>query len=246
MAKIQIVSDLHLEFGDIDLPIVQDRDLLIMAGDIHVGTQHAGFMNAICEHGPVAYVLGNHEYYNQDIDKIDEYWTEEYFHPHIEVLQCRVIEVAGLRIAGCTLWTDTGDDPYKKKDLRRGMTDFHIVERGGERFTPDMCSTIHASHRRWLLEQKDIDIVVTHHAPSYQSVTKHWQGHFLNPAFANNDEDVIDHLKPRLWVHGHMHSFLRYWHNGVADGTEVICNPRGYAGQYQERSGWMSSLTVEL
>lgn len=250
--RIQIASDLHLEFGHIDLPVAPERDLLILAGDVGVGKEHARWMNAVCDHGPVVYLLGNHEYYNNDYNDVDRYWTEEYFHPHIEVLQCRVVEIGGLRIAGCTLWTDMdGNDWHAKYAIKRGMADFHVIKKDGKKFHPNDAYEIYQKHRAWLMEQRDIDIVVTHFAPSYQSITKFWKGHFLNPAFAANCNDVVEHLKPRLWIHGHMHSFLRYWHNNrpgtfAERGTEVICNPRGYAGQYQERTSWKPEFIVEI
>ncbi len=243
---IQIASDLHLEFGHIDLPIAPQRDLLILAGDIGVGKEHTRWMNVVCDHGPVVYMPGNHEYYNNDYNEIEEYWSD-FNHLNFEFLQCKVIKIGGFRIAGCTLWTDmNNNDWYAKQAIRKGMNDFHVIKIDGQRFHPDDAYNIHQKHRAWLMEQRDIDIVVTHHAPSYQSVTKHWEGHFLNPAFAANCNDVIEYLKPRYWIHGHMHSFLRYWYNGIAGGTEVICNPRGYAGQYQERTNWKPEFTVEV
>ena len=36
--NIQVVSDIHLEFGSFDLPY-EDCDMLIAAGDIGVGTE---------------------------------------------------------------------------------------------------------------------------------------------------------------------------------------------------------------
>ena len=107
---------------------------------------------------------------------------------------------------------------------------------------------IHHGQKEWLRQQKDIDIVVTHHAPSYQSITDYWKEHgrLLNPAFAANADDLIHELSPTYWIHGHMHSFIRYWHDAEVDGTQVLCNPIGYGGSYQERTGWNDSLLIKV
>ena len=59
--KIQILSDLHIEFGEFIFPNVE-RDLLILAGDIGVGESTVDIIKAQCEIGPVVYIMGNHEY----------------------------------------------------------------------------------------------------------------------------------------------------------------------------------------
>ena len=161
-----------------------------------------------------------------------------------------VYEQDGVRIAGCTLWTDMKDlDGWARRQVEKGMADFSgAITNRGARFTADIAAAINAQHRNWLLEQTDIDIVVTHHAPSWQSVTPYWleNGKMLNPAFAGASDDIIEALKPKFWIHGHMHSFLRYWHNDKVDGTQIICNPRGYGGSYQERTGFLDNLMITI
>ena len=66
--RIQIASDLHLEFGDRRWPgldtfrAVPRRDLLVLAGDIGRGVQAREFVLRELEVSPVVYVPGNHEY----------------------------------------------------------------------------------------------------------------------------------------------------------------------------------------
>jgi len=114
--------------------------------------------------------------------------------------------------------------------------------------TPDIAAGINSQHRNWLLQQTDIDIVITHHAPSQQSITPYWleHGQLLNPGFAGNSDDIIKALAPKYWIHGHMHSFIRYWHDGKVGGTQVLCNPRGYGGSYQERTGFLDNLIITV
>lgn len=252
--KIQIVSDIHLEFSgmerDLD-PIAEvERDLLIVAGDLCERDNGDEWLRRQCKHSPVVFVTGNHEYYGADLDEIDEHYRQlEDELDNFHFLQKNVLQFAGVRIAGCTLWTDfSGVDEYHMVLIRKTMSDWSVIQKDGGWFTPDMSRDIHMDHREWLRQQKDIDIVVTHHAPSWQSITPFWQerGKILNPAFAAHADDVIDQLMPDYWIHGHMHSFLRYWHNREVNGTQILCNPVGYVGSYQERTGWNDKLLIEV
>jgi len=66
--KIQILSDLHLEFEEYHY-LDCDCDVVVLAGDIH--TKGLGVKWAL-EHikdKPVIYVLGNHEFYGKTYPK---------------------------------------------------------------------------------------------------------------------------------------------------------------------------------
>ena len=65
--KIQYMSDLHLEFGEMPVP-EKLGDILVLAGDIHVGTKAAPFINECAERfNEVLYLYGNHEFYDHDL-----------------------------------------------------------------------------------------------------------------------------------------------------------------------------------
>lgn len=59
--KIQIISDLHQEFGSTDL-FFENADIVVLAGDINLGTKGIEWIKLKIEKKPVVYVLGNHEY----------------------------------------------------------------------------------------------------------------------------------------------------------------------------------------
>lgn len=64
--KIQLLSDLHIEFGHYAYPETgTDTDVVVLAGDIH--TKDCGVKWALDEikDRPVIYVLGNHEFYGK-------------------------------------------------------------------------------------------------------------------------------------------------------------------------------------
>jgi predicted phosphodiesterase len=60
--KIRILSDLHLEFRHWTPPEA-DADVIVLAGDIHVGIHGVEWARRSFPLNPVVYVPGNHEFY---------------------------------------------------------------------------------------------------------------------------------------------------------------------------------------
>jgi len=69
--KIQIYSDLHIEFAWFDLPRT-DADLIILAGDTGVGKRGIEWAKLIEASVPILYIHGNHEYYREAWPKLIE------------------------------------------------------------------------------------------------------------------------------------------------------------------------------
>jgi len=59
--KLQVLSDIHLETGDY-APAQTDADVVVLAGDIHVGRAGFGWIRKHFGEKPVIYVAGNHEF----------------------------------------------------------------------------------------------------------------------------------------------------------------------------------------
>jgi 3',5'-cyclic AMP phosphodiesterase CpdA len=74
--KIQILSDLHTEFSPFETPNIE-RDILVLAGDIAIGTDALSFLKAETAKSPVIYILGNHEYYGNDINILNGAFASE-------------------------------------------------------------------------------------------------------------------------------------------------------------------------
>jgi Icc-related predicted phosphoesterase len=92
----------------------------------------------------------------------------------------------------------------------------------------------HLNARHFVFEQIKVEkekgnkvVVVTHHAPSFQSISDEFKGDGLNGAYAT---ELFEHImeledaQPELWCHGHLHSSNNY----MIGKTRVLCNPRGY------------------
>lgn len=76
-------------------------------------------------------------------------------------------------------------------------------------------------------------VVVTHHAPSSESIAECYKGDTLmNGAFRSDlSEFILDRPQIALWTHGHMHNVSDY----MMGDTRVVCNPRGYI-KYEQRA----------
>jgi hypothetical protein len=140
-----------------------------------------------------------------------------------------------VRFLGSILWTAFalfGEDErfFAMRQARRQMTDFSIIQNGGRQFTHEDAIQLHTASRDWVaaMPAEPFDgktVVVTHHAPSSQSVPARYARDLLTPAFASNLEMLMNGDRPALWVHGHKHESYDY----EVYGTRVVCNPRGYA-----------------
>ncbi len=257
--KIQLVSDIHLEFGMIEIPN-NGADVLILSGDITVASRietheqlkqntHAFFQQVCKDFKNVVYVLGNHEHYHGNFAYSYDVLTREFAHLHnLHILDIRSVVIDDIVFVGGTLWTDFNrDDPTVKWDAQRMMNDYRGVFNGvpssynmTPRFLPDDAIAYHNAMLKFIddtynddawKDQPDCKIVVVgHHSPSYQSISGRYVKNALNGAYASNLSDfILNHPKIKLWTHGHIHTSSDY----MIGSTRVAANPRGYYG-YEE------------
>lgn len=180
-------------------------DLIIDAGDLE--------MNDLWQEIFPAYkrinIPGNHEYYHKT-------W------PGPEV-GCRYDEVDGIKIVSVTLWTNlNNDNPVAHYIVDKSMMDFHIIKG----FNTYVAYQAHLFQLDFVQNHiaNGVDIVVTHHAPSFKSVTPQYEGNPINDGFLSALDDVVENSGAKYWFHGHVHSD----HDYMIGKTRVICHPCGY------------------
>jgi len=147
--KIAIASDVHLEFGQLQLANTQNAEVLILSGDIctAVDLQPTGlvgsakwdrymdFFTACSVNFPhVVYVMGNHEHYHGDFATSINIIRDALSHlENIHVLDKEVWEHGDHVFIGGTLWTDmNGEDEMTMNHVARRMNDFQICENSSE------------------------------------------------------------------------------------------------------------------
>jgi predicted phosphodiesterase len=148
--KIALASDIHLEFGDINLQNTENVDVLILSGDICVASDigkpdrynimEGGRSNRIADFFKrcsfqfphVIYVMGNHEHYHGDFPKTAiklKSMLESNMLSNVYLLdkECKVID--DVTFIGGTLWTDMNkEDPITLHSMTRMMNDFRCVD----------------------------------------------------------------------------------------------------------------------
>ena len=155
--KVAICSDLHLEFGDLQLHNDRDADVLVLSGDICVakdigrpdpdnfmeGAKSSRivdfFKRCSAEFSRVIYIMGNHEHYHGDVAKsasIIRSMLESHMLSNVHFLDKEFIDIDGVRFIGGTLWTDfNGENEMTMNHVSRRMNDFQICENSNEMVT---------------------------------------------------------------------------------------------------------------
>lgn len=146
--KIQLASDVHLEFGPISFDN-HGADVLLLSGDICVAADllkhqddkildrfdrslkiHTFFQECCSRFKNVIYILGNHEHYHGDFAKT---YTKLKDHlgylVNLHILEKEAVMIGDVMFIGGTLWTDMNkQDPMTMTTIRGVMNDYRIIE----------------------------------------------------------------------------------------------------------------------
>jgi Icc-related predicted phosphoesterase len=147
--KIALVSDVHLEFGDLDFDNDSSADVLILGGDICVASDMAqrdpyntmgseyrsnrfhDFFQRCCSRFPhVIFIVGNHEHYHGDFAKTVPHFRDVLgYLPNLHILEKETFVLDDITFIGGTLWTDMNRrDNRTLHDISRMMNDFRCVD----------------------------------------------------------------------------------------------------------------------
>ena len=146
--KIALCSDVHLEFGPLELTNDSGVDVLILSGDICVArdlmehdphgivdfgksSRYHKFFQQCSERFPhVIYVAGNHEHYHGDFKHtIPDLKKRLGYLENLHILDREVFELNDTVFVGGTLWTDMNkEDPLTLHSMSRMMNDFRCVD----------------------------------------------------------------------------------------------------------------------
>lgn len=247
--RIQVISDLHQEFGFMDIAF-EGADLVILAGDINLGTKGIEWIKSTIKDVPVIYVLGNHEYYKGSYPKTLNAIRSRASDSNVHVLEDKAVVIGDITFHGATLWTDfalLGDSRLNGSICQGKMSDYKMIRRDPSYSKLRSIDTyvMHQASLRWLrasLESSSTkkNIVVTHHAPSIKSIPEEFKDDVLSSAYASNLEPLISEYQPHYWIHGHIHHPIKYH---VGD-TIVLCNPHGYMDE--PYNGFDKNLIIEI
>ena len=148
--RVAICSDIHLEFGDINLQNTDNADVLILGGDICVAadigrpddgnifegarsTRIADFFKRCSFQFPhVILIMGNHEHYNGDFAETKnklQSMLESNMLSNVYLLDKETKVIDDTTFIGGTLWTDmNNEDSLTMRHLTGMMNDFRCVK----------------------------------------------------------------------------------------------------------------------
>lgn len=258
---LQIVSDIHLEFGKRTIPVVGDSIALL--GDIGkpYSREYCDFIEFCCEHFDKVYIIpGNHEYWSSkhtmtDIDdKIKSFESDKVIYLNNRHVFVTSNSGKSYCIFGSTLWSDI-PDRYKYVATQQ-LNDFlHIIcsKTTGkykdttciQKLTVPIFNELHSESVKSLqtaitatTESKNL-VILTHYAPTIRTTGQYYRTEY-NIGFYGELYDLIKSLPDdTIWAHGHTHQFVDTYVNT----TRIVSNPVGYRG---ELTGYTPGFCVEL
>jgi Icc-related predicted phosphoesterase len=243
--KLRVLSDLHLEFGDLELER-STEDVVLLAGDIGISTDGIIWADRLSRRfdRPVVIIAGNHEFYSprqgpphalrSTLDALHDAAAQTA--GRVTFLESEIVVIGGVRFVGTTLWTDfalLGEPMLAMRIAEQTMSDYRRIYRNPETLITALgVARTHFAYRKFIADTLAVPfagptVVMTHHPPSNQSIAGYYSADHLAPAYASNLDDLVAQSGAALWLHGHIHVSQSY-HVG---STRVVCNPRGYEGQ---------------
>lgn len=242
--KIQVLSDLHMEFLETrgrnvleGLEFSSSAEVLVVAGDVHKGTDGIDYLNKVYDGRPLIYVPGNHEFFGSDYDALYDQFYHSNKDPSRGVVTLvggqyvdLVIEQQLVRVVGATLWTDfdlEGDD--NRLALARMaeafLPDFQFISRGkfSAQRSREICLQEISAIEEAINQCSHSCAVVTHYLPHPDSISVDFRNDPLNASYASRLPASL-FAKASLWVHGHAHHNVDY----RVKNCRIVSNPRGY------------------
>lgn len=165
-------------------------------------------------------------------------------------MENKAVTIGDVTFHGATLWTDfalMGDSRTNGSICQIKMNDYKMIRRDPSYSKLRSIDTyvIHQQSLKWLqssLESSTTkkNIVVTHHAPSPKSIPEQFKDDILSSAYASNLEPIILQHQPQYWIHGHIHTPVKY----EIGSTQIVCNPHGYIDE--PYNGFDQKLIIEI
>ena len=175
--KINVISDLHLDFSDLTLP---GGDVLILSGDVCEAKNlkdgiynpdpvllpgeradrrpdrfNRFFIEECAKYRHVIYVMGNHEHYGFKFHKTYDH-IKKNIPANVHLLENETIEIDGVLFLGASLWTDMNNHHVLTMFHMRSMmndyrqiTMFDQVKNAYHKLTPEHTVRVHEGTRQY-------------------------------------------------------------------------------------------------
>lgn len=253
--RIQFASDLHLEFKENlayiqSIPFEVTGEILILAGDTFYlkdrTMPNIKFWKwASQNYLQVILVPGNHEFYNNgDVSVRGDSW-QYMFLDNVGYYYNKVVRISDMDIVLSTLWSHIPAE--NEFNVFRGMNDFRQILYDKHRLRIE---DFNAEHEKCLtfIKQSVLEstakhiVVVTHHLPTFQAVTKEQINDNMNNAYVTELGNFIADSRIDYWIYGHSHKNI----DTEIGTTKIISNQLGYLLNGERAEGFSESRFIEL
>jgi len=242
MLRLAICSDLHLDTHTAETvktilsllrKAADEVDAVVIAGDLvnGIAKQRDWVVQVMGEDlmRRCIFVPGNHDYWQGTFEDVDRLKL-----PFLTVLDCGLFYLGDKCIFGGTLW-------FPKHSAMEAIgsrwPDTRLIVDAPTMFKR------HEDFKEMLGFAKainPIDVVISHHVPTWRSVHPRWVAAKNNCYFVSEQDKLIESVSPKLWIHGHTHDPYNYMYN---KDIRIVCNPFGYVGEF---SPTWTPLIVEV
>lgn len=230
-----VISDLHCAIDNrkvnwfgFEPEKLEPADYLIVAGDTGYASSETIIHNELAERTKgkfkkILTIKGNHSYWVIPEDPLNENIDET------TMVKNDLIDVVDedVAIIGTTLWTNS----CKFSEIEC-MNDYRYIPE----FSPETKINLFKEQSEWLRNkwheyksQGKKVVIVTHHNPRSESELPEysWEHSDVYTAYWVVNE-VLDDIKPDIWICGHIHECF----DGKINGVRFVRHPIGY------RWGW--------
>lgn len=242
--KIQIASDLHLEFREnkdyiLQNPLDPTGNILVLCGDIipfYLFEKQKHALDFLTDQFEMIYwVPGNHEYYHYDIQDKDDPLNEK-IKSNLQLVNNISVIHENTKLIFSTLWS------YIRSafswQIEKNLNDFHQIKYNGFRLSVDRYNEKHKSCMKYINNELEDQaqtnkIVFTHHVPTFLNYPEQYKNNILNEAFATELYDFIESSQPSHWVYGHHHQNTPEF---MIEKTKLITNQLGYVQKKENKN----------
>ena len=231
--KLQVVSDLHIEYNNLDQDplsfIDPSADILVIAGDLgslYKYTQLKDFIEKTCMYFKnVFYIPGNWEYYTMlgykpvSINNLMfKLHTLSKSIKNLQILDHSSVLLGNICIAGCTLWSDL------KIELPKYIIKVYKIDSETYRNMYEKSVKYIENIIKYCKEKEYKLILVTHHCPTYDVLVTSTRLKKFHSLYASNLDHLLKKELVDTWICGHTHNNFDFITKG---GTRVVSNQKG-------------------
>lgn len=268
--QFDLGSDLHLSFEGLNFLSKAPNEgvkVLVLAGDIvevellkeksekrnRVG---AYLQNLNDRYDKIIMVSGNHEHYGNSFIHTYQNLKTQFKKLNLTnfvLLEKEMYEYEDAIFFGATLWTTfRNGNPGSMWDAQLFMNDYKMIHVGPAAYgdkvylRPEDTAAQCTLTKKRLMEFIDLQtdkkkILVTHMAPSAQSLDRDYANSCVNDAYYEEISNLLAYSDVKVAVHGHIHEPVDY----MVENCRVVSNPRGYFS-YEAQANNYTFLKVEV